>query len=548
LKLTSFFRSNPTYLLVILALLALGSGCSDTEDPQPFTPPSSPPPGFDADDAGTYKDMDGDGLYHHVSGCDTCHDVFNAQNNLMFVKDVVTTPHSGDLPVVFTATTGLHSLADGNAIYDGICEVCHTTTDHHRNSNAGDHTHYAGSSCVDCHTHLQEFKPTGGIGPGHARHVDAADTGGVSLACDACHTDDHTVFQDGRPFATTTVCNPCHSPDGIIDGVDDPIVGARTNWSTGIYSGGSLPAGKERWCGGCHDTGTSVIDGVTAPPVAGNGTWGFFATGHGRDGTVTCLDCHDASTVHIDGVHHSYLAALDNYQAAYRLSDVDGGPPLVVPRIGGALGNPFTDPPYYDLCLKCHDKYALFGGPLAPAGPYYSTEWRTNFRNDAPMIIPDGLDTDISVYTLTGVSAANSHATHMSGIPWSYDSDHDGERDSRNTCVSCHNVHGSTYPLMIRDGTLVDHPTGLRFAYVRYDRHENRIPCGDTIIMTTDNVAREDSHGGIMRSTTDANGVCSFCHCSGGTTPEPEYMINCQGVSCVDYYRTYVTPPTPGSP
>jgi hypothetical protein len=66
--------------------------------------------------------------------------------------------------------------------------------------------------------------------------------------------------------------------------------------------------------------------------------------------------------------------------------------------------------------------------------------------------------------------------------------------------------------------------------------------------MTSDNVSREESHGGIMRSTTGQNGVCTFCHCSGGTTTEPEYMINCQGVSCVDYYRTYVEPPTPSTP
>ena len=65
--------------------------------------------------------------------------------------------------------------------------------------------------------------------------------------------------------------------------------------------------------------------------------------------------------------------------------------------------------------------------------------------------------------------------------------------------------------------------------------------------MTSDNVTGAERHGGIMRANSgaDANGVCTFCHCSGGTTANPEYTINCFGVSCVDYYRTYVDPPAP---
>jgi len=522
------------------------ASCAKVDDPQPLAP-SAPSGNYDPDNEGTYKDMDGDGLYHHVADCEVCHDVFHAFDNLAFVLDTISTPVSGPKSVEFTARTGSHSFADGDAVYDGVCEVCHTTTNHHRNSSAGDHGHYAGKDCVVCHIHEFEFAPSGGVGQSHERHTLGGGGSNLSLACDYCHTSDPAVFQDGQPFSTTTVCNECHSPDGIIDGVDDPAVGARTNWTGGVYVADALPAGKEGWCSGCHDLGTSVINSVSAPPVAGDETWGFAATGHGRANSIRCLDCHDATTTHIDGVANTYKATLDNYQAGYRLSDVDGGSPLVVPRIGGNTWGPFSDPPYYDLCFKCHDKYALFGGPLAPAGPYFAADMRTNFRNDSPMIIPDGLDTDISMYTITGVEAANSHATHMSGIPWSYDSDHDGEMDSRLTCVACHNVHGSTNPVMVRDGTLVNHEPGLNFSHVRYDRHENRVPCGDTIIMTSADVARSASHGGISRSTTGANGVCTFCHCSGGTTTDPEYMINCQGVSCVDYYRSYVVPPVPNT-
>ncbi len=535
-------------LVVFGVSLTMLISCSDQSTSPSPTNDGPIADDFDPDATGAYKDMDRDGFYHHVDGCSDCHDIRTAFNNLMFIKDTISTPASGDKDVQYTAQTGANSLADGDTTYDGACEVCHTSTLYHRNDASGDHSHYPGFNCVVCHAHASEFIPFGGAGQSHARHTAGGDDNHLALDCDYCHTGDPQVFQDGQPFETTTVCNDCHSPGGVVDGVDDPEVGARSNWVSGIYAGDDISSGKEQWCTGCHDLGNSIIEGVSASPVGGNGTWGYFSTGHGRANSVTCGDCHDLTANHIDGVAHTYRAAEDNYQVGYRLISVNGGVPLLIPRIDGNIMGPFSDPPYYNLCFQCHDKYALFGGPLAPAGPYYSDEMRTNFRNDSPMIIPDGLGTDISHLTLTGVGPANSHATHVSGIPHSYDSDHDGVMDSRNTCVACHNVHGSTVPVMIRDGFFVGHETGLNFAHVRFDRHEiPHIPCADAIWMTSADVSREESHGGIMRSTTGQNGVCTFCHCSGGTTGDPEYMANCQGVSCVDYYRSYVVPPTPGT-
>ena len=56
----------------------------------------------------------------------------------------------------------LHSFADGDedgdGDYDGICEVCHTQTVHHRKDNSGgDHTHHVGEICTDCHSHINGF-------------------------------------------------------------------------------------------------------------------------------------------------------------------------------------------------------------------------------------------------------------------------------------------------------------------------------------------------------------------------------------------------------
>lgn len=530
-------------LLVILLTAACGVVDAPREPDDGHTG-DPPPPGMFQEQ---YTDVNQDGLFHHCDSCLDCHDLRD-MSNLALVRRSVATPHSGVRDVIFRAREGAHSYADGDSVYDGICEVCHTATAYHRNDAAGDHTHAAGENCVRCHSHEFEFAPFGGSVQSHQRHLGPE----LHLACGDCHADTPGLFRDGLEFALTTVCDDCHSPDGLVDGVDDPVVGGRTHWATGIYQDGTLPAGRQRWCAGCHDLGTSVIAGVAAPPVAGDGTWGYEATGHGRHGTVYCTDCHDVSAPHIDGTPHSYRAALHNYQAAFRLADVDGGAPLLVPRELGDRINPYDDPPYFDLCFRCHDRHALLGGPLAPAGPYYAPTMRTNFRNDVPMIIPDGQGTDISGYTITGVDAANSHYTHlMAGPPIFYDSDRDGTPDSYGSCVACHNVHGSSSPKMIRDGKLTGHAPGLNFAYVRYDRHDPPAgPCADPIVMTSAGVTAAESHGGIMRTDTgpDANGVCTFCHCSGSSTGDPEYIINCFGVSCVDYYRSYVETPVPPAP
>ncbi len=91
-------------------------------DPVSLTAPEDLPPaeGYDPQGDGAYKDMDGDGLYHHSTNGDACHDVVGALNNLKFVKDTIVTRDSGTLPVVFTAVEGKGSFADGDGIYDGI--------------------------------------------------------------------------------------------------------------------------------------------------------------------------------------------------------------------------------------------------------------------------------------------------------------------------------------------------------------------------------------------------------------------------------------------
>jgi len=105
--------------------------------------------------------------------CLGCHDPHDNQGNWLAGTNIKTigskldasrfarieTPSRGIQDVVFEARTGTHSFADndddGNGIRDGVCEICHTQTKHHRwdqNSN-----HQSGADCTRCHAHATSF-------------------------------------------------------------------------------------------------------------------------------------------------------------------------------------------------------------------------------------------------------------------------------------------------------------------------------------------------------------------------------------------------------
>jgi hypothetical protein len=91
--------------------------------------------------------------------CTTCHDP-HGSNNLYNIYEQLETPNSGTRAVQFLSLTGSYSFADGDAVYDGVCEVCHTTTTYHRNNASGDHSHNGGLDCSECHVHSDGFQPT----------------------------------------------------------------------------------------------------------------------------------------------------------------------------------------------------------------------------------------------------------------------------------------------------------------------------------------------------------------------------------------------------
>ncbi len=373
------------------------------------------------------KRSDYTGQYHHVEGCPTCHAADSGDStNVALIRHVIDTPNSGPKPVVFTSRTGTNSFADGDGNYDGPCEVCHTQNQHHNNDGHDLTSHMDGTVCTQCHLHNKQFAAP--HKQAHQTHVLASQGKGPNIDCKDCHLDplvDPLIFADGRPLATTTVCDACHSPGGSYprsNDLFDPVVGAKANFTTGgIYNedGLTLKPGKEKWCATCHDEQQSISapNGAIftyAPNVVGNNkTYGYWATGHGKS-IDNCLECHDASKKHFDHEHRTYEIdettgdVVNPWGDSFRL------------RTSNTVANE-------QLCVKCHDQGAL----------------RNNGNQSNYTSAASGHDNHIWSNTLSGKLA---------------DSDYDGAVDSRPGCVTCHNVHGSKSPAMVRTGELVSTP------------------------------------------------------------------------------------------
>jgi uncharacterized delta-60 repeat protein len=96
--------------------------------------------------------------------------------------------------------------------------------------------------------------------------------------CAQCHAAGSDPAHDNVVW---NVCNTCHSPSGVFNGVTDPLFGAISNWQNSdpvagnpasadeslIYeSNGTLKADKDKWCAACHDheTGAEVLDNFSS--------------------------------------------------------------------------------------------------------------------------------------------------------------------------------------------------------------------------------------------------------------------------------------------
>lgn len=235
---------------------------------------------------------------HNGMSCNDCHQTHNTdKSNIYMIRNSIATPNSGDKTVVFTALTGTNSFADGDATYDGVCEVCHTNTSHFQNDGtSSDQNHtssggpWNGENCTGCHPHNENFSPQG---------------------CDDCHNSDaptfgsavHVKHKDTYGYS----CSTCHfgygsgggsegaHPSGTINIAFDPNGMATRNGQDGI----TPIMNGDNTCDNiyCHSDGRSAYRGTdgtyTWSSTTGPQTAVYATTPAWGTGTITtCFSCH----------------------------------------------------------------------------------------------------------------------------------------------------------------------------------------------------------------------------------------------------------------
>jgi hypothetical protein len=379
--------------------------------------------------------------------------------------------------------------------------------------------------------------------------------GSYPLTCDNCHIDNTVhhetpiLFKDGKKLAETNACDNCHSAGGSFDGVNDPIFGAKANWNSGVYTGTNyenLQAGKEQWCISCHDSGSSEINGVSAPNVEL-----YYTSGHGKAGAdVECLVCHDATFTHIDGVPRTYAFDSNDpnygpsqsgvaYASGYRLRYINGKVPLMIPanyNLTFSYNAQTMKDNAFRLCFSCHDASKILDNT---PGDGLDTNFKASLPNP-----PRNYS-----YAWGSGADTNEHVAHLLNYVGPYwDSDWDTStngaggsngRDSMTACSSCHNVHGaagvySTNEPMIRDGSLAGR-TGYGFSYVIED-------VAGYPWVTSTGAMQSTSVGAIFRNNT-AN-MCAGSMCHGNPTPPAASSYDASGSAWGTYLEYYRVPQT----
>ena len=188
-------------------------------------------------------------------------------------------------PVIAPATKGVQhnvkffdpngGFVDTSASKDGLCQVCHTSTNHFQYNATNATTDHqdktdaygasgAASHCTQCHTHGRGFAPGADTGK-HPEHI------AMGVSCEVCHIPGGPAMSP----LTATGCSTCHQ-DGHGGAPNDGGT-YRDNWF-------NLSPSYALVCNSCH----TLPPSYTSSPAKANS--------HKAHTVYTCNTCHFATT------------------------------------------------------------------------------------------------------------------------------------------------------------------------------------------------------------------------------------------------------------
>ena len=394
---------------------------------------------------------------HQDQDCRVCHTPHGTKN-IYLVRDTIATPNSGDMEVIFK-TLGIGDpyndpdpvkgdpnsgvMADStDGVVTGVCEVCHTTTTHHRNDmtygSSDSAVHNDALDCTSgCHPHSSSFAVSGGgessggsncschnsiftpmntstTSYHHQLSSNAPDYASASRTCLMCHVD-HDIFRDDLNTGFGTRAKNLRS---AFD--NSPVQGDATVLLNSDYQS----SGAGGICLSCH---TSALTKTNNPPDGSTQTAAISKTGFdAATGThnysvpstfsgpstfnANCVKCHN------DTMTKTYQTG------TYKFSAHDN--PY------GRLLNPFgaaspEDPLEEVVCFGCHSSTS---NPNAGSNlDYFGVQAMssTALRIEDAMSLPYGHPTGDS----SGLHSDGENAAALG----------DGTRHAE--CGDCHSVH-----------------------------------------------------------------------------------------------------------
>ncbi len=474
------------------------------------------------------------GKHTTPTGCWDCHNhEGEGGSNLALIQALMSTPNSGDLPVVFTSRTGANSFADSIPPFDGVCEVCHTTTNHHRNAPGYEAHHNAQTDCTTCHTHETGFGGGGACGDCH-------DTGGVgstgpngrrAVVPELSKTSHHAG--GGYEDADCLVCHDYSShQSGFVrlKGADGATV--YDEQAMGTFRPESITAATSRslsgFCLSCHDANgaggnlTPFSDGLTVSDIDGSGAWdaSAHATGEATNAGYGCMGDGSGTGCHGTG-HGSNLASLlapangapgaadVNQEEGFCYTCHDGSPTADMQTEFGRASHHDVDDSEQAAkgsaieCSSCHNPHRNSRARPLSDPDDTDTVWDAGDR-DFCLRCHDGSPPSGVVFPGTFDGTGWNKSQYAS-------SPHDASL-SGNECQQCHEQHGSTrYSLLAAN-------------YVKTDFNQYSYNDGDYAACFSCHVEGDvvrDSGGGKAQNAFDdrhdrhvrsADSPCIHCH------------------------------------
>jgi predicted CxxxxCH...CXXCH cytochrome family protein len=365
---------------------------------------------------------------HMGMTCLDCHEVHNTvdgtiDSNIYMIKGIVSTPLSGNKPVVFTAqggATGSYAgIVDGS--YTGICEVCHDPSyniAHFNNNGLGSdqlHTSQLGNipeaNCTTCHSHSDGFIPSGGSC--HGCHDATPGAFKYPLASEGYTEGSHPLHVGTYEFT----CDTCHylrgsggtnegsHPSGTKNVVFNPSGLASANGSTPSWDGTTCSNVY------CHSDADADNDGTIT----------YVQTPNWIGGSVSCGDCHAVTST--NGSHTTHTGAPYNFACTTcHVGIIEGTNPPTANHINGTLGPEEFDPTGMATANGATPSWN--GTTSTCSGVYCHSDGNGTFQPATPDWYSGAIACG-DCHTVTPSSGA--HSRHTDGVMYNF------------ACSTCHN-------------------------------------------------------------------------------------------------------------